>query len=176
MRIQRALATPESLSTVIRLRRAAAAWLQQHGHDQWASDWPDTDTMIAGFHRDLQDGSTWFAVDDDGQEVLAAITINERTNEGLWTPDEQASALFVHRLTLDRAATGRGLGAQMLDFAGEQAEQARRPWLRLDAWTTNEPLHNYYQRQGFRLVRIVPHHYSPSAACFERPSAYRGAP
>jgi GNAT superfamily N-acetyltransferase len=173
VRIEQATASPESLATVIQLRRDAAAWLQAQGQDQWVNDWPDTTTVLAGFERDLQAGTTWFAIDDD--QVIATITINRLTNEGLWTPDEQASALFVHRLTLARSATGRGIGAHLLDFAGEQAEQAGLAWLRLDAWTTNHQLHRYYQRQGFRLVRVVAHHYSPSAACFERPAAYRGA-
>jgi GNAT superfamily N-acetyltransferase len=164
--------TDENLAAVIRLRREATAWLQSLGQDQWATDFPDTDTMIAGFQRDLQEGSTWFAVDDT-DEVLAAITINRRTHRGLWSPEEEASALFLHRLTLARSAAGRGVGAQLLDFAGEQAERAGLPWLRLDAWTTNEQLHRYYERQGFRLVRIVPGHFTPSAACFERPANLR---
>ena len=174
MRIEQAPATPASLATVVRLRRDAAAWLQARGQDQWVNDFPDTATVLAGFERDLQAGTTWFAIDDDGQ-VLAAITINRRTNPGLWTSDEESTALFVHRLTLARGMTGRGVGAQLLDFASGKAEQAGLLWLRLDAWTTNEQLHRYYLRQGFRLVRIVADHFSPSAACFERPAAYRGA-
>jgi GNAT superfamily N-acetyltransferase len=161
VRIEQAPATPASLATVVRLRRDAAAWLQARGQDQWVNDFPDTATVLAGFERDLQ--------------VLAAITINRRTNPGLWTSDEESTALFVHRLTLARGMTGRGVGAQLLDFASGKAEQAGLLWLRLDAWTTNEQLHRYYLRQGFRLVRIVADHFSPSAACFERPAAYRGA-
>lgn len=173
MRIVQAAPTSESLATVIRLRREAAAWLRSQGQDQWSTDFPDTETMIAGFERDLQEGTTWLALDDDANETFAAVTINRRTHPGLWSPEEEATTLFVHRLTLVRAAAGHGIGSRLLDFAGEQAEQAGLPWLRLDAWTTNERLHRYYQRQGFRLVRIVPDHFTPSAACFERPAAYR---
>jgi GNAT superfamily N-acetyltransferase len=173
VRIVKAAPTAESLATVLRLRREATAWLQSQGQDQWATDFPDTETMIAGFQRDLQERSTWFALADNAEEVLATITINQRTHPGLWSPEEEASALFLHRLTLARNAAGGGVGAWLLDFAGEQAEQAGLPWLRLDAWTTNERLHRYYQGQGFRLVRVVPHHFTPSAACFERPAARR---
>lgn len=172
MRISKADATPENLATVVRLRREAIAWLQERGEDQWASDWPDTETMVAGFDRNLRDGSTWFATTDTG-EVLGCVTLNRRTHPGLWTSAEEESALFVHRLTLARSATGRGVGSELLDFAGEQAQAAGLAWLRLDAWTTNERLHRYYIRQGFRLVRIVPDFFSPSAACFERPASYR---
>lgn len=172
MKLIQAGATPEDLATIVQLRREATAWLQTRGEDQWSNDWPDTATMLAGFERDLVEGSTWFALEDNGL-LLAAITINRRTHHGLWTPEEESTALFVHRLTLARAAAGRGVGAQLLDFAGQQAEQAGLAWLRLDAWTTNERLHDYYRNQGFRLVRIVADHYTPSAACFEREASHR---
>lgn len=177
MRIVQAALTTENLATVIRLRRDAVAWLRSQGQDQWSNDWPDTDTMIAGFLRDLQEGGTWIAFDDDIEtdKVLGAVTINRRTNPGLWKPEEEATSLFVHRLTLAQGSAGRGIGARLLDFAGQQAEHVGLPWIRLDAWTTNDRLHQYYRRQGFRLVRMVPNHHTPSAACFERPSAQRGA-
>jgi hypothetical protein len=38
----------------------------------------------------------------------------------------------------------------------------------LDAWTTNRGLHAYYESQGFRHVRTVPNHHTPSATLFER--------
>jgi GNAT superfamily N-acetyltransferase len=172
VKIEQAAADSDALAALVQLRREAAAWLQAKGEMQWVNDWPDTETMLAGFERDLREGATWFATDDAGA-FLGAITINGRTNPGLWTPQEEATALFVHRLTLARAAAGRGVGSRMLDFAGQRAELAGRQSLRLDAWTTNEGLHRYYLNQGFRLVRVVPNHHSPSAACFERPATYR---
>jgi GNAT superfamily N-acetyltransferase len=155
------------MSTVVGLRRELGAWLAARGHDQWVEDYPDTTTMLRGFRADLDAGTTWFALDDDDVAV-ASVTINRSTAPGLWTPDEQASALFVHRLTVSRAAAGRGVGAWLLDFAGEAASAACLPWVRLDAWTTNMRLHDYYRSQGFELVRIVADHPTPSAACFQR--------
>ena len=172
MKVIQAAASSENLATVVRLRREAVAWLLEQGQEQWSNDWPDTDTMVAGFERDLRDGSTWFATDEDDR-ILGCIILNRRTNPGLWTEAEETSALFAHRLTLSRAARGQGIGSELLNFAGSQAERAGLPWLRLDAWTTNERLHRYYLDQGFRLVRVVVGHHSPSSACFERPASYR---
>lgn len=171
MNIIQATDTPESYETVVRFRRNAQVWLDAQGQDQWQNDWPDSPTMLDGFAQAIVRGETWFAVDDD--QVLAIITINQRTADGLWTPAEVDGALFVHRLTVDRATSGRGVGARLLDFAGEQAEAAGKGWVRLDAWTNNQELHRYYLSQGFRHVRTVEGHFSPSAACFERPASYR---
>lgn len=161
-------ATPGELDTVIRLRRRATEWLRTQGTTQWDTDWPDTDTMVAGFARDLAAGTTWFA--EAGGLILGCATINTVTADDLWSLREQRSALFVHRLTIDRQAAGRGVGAALLNFAGERAARSGYAWIRLDAWTTNERLHHYYRRQGFRHARTVPYHDTPSAACFERPA------
>lgn len=167
----------DELAVVVDIRRQATRWLTGKGLDQWVDDWPDTQTMIDGFRRDLEDGTTWFATSDD--DILAIITIDTRTEPGLWTPAEAADALFVHRVTATPHGRGRGVGSLLLDFAGQLAEQAGRHWVRLDAWTTNARLHRYYRHAGFRHVRTIAGHHSPSAACFERPAStrrYTGAP
>lgn len=170
IRVRRA-SGPTDLDLVIKLRREAITWLRRKNTDQWSEDWPDTDTMIAGFARDLDEGETWIAESDRG--VLGIGTINGRTNHSLWTDEEVADALFVHRLTRSDIAQASGVGEVLLDVAGHLAEREGRRWIRLDAWTTNEDLHAYYRRMGFRHVRTVADHHSPSAACFERPASVR---
>ncbi|MBA3490161.1 MAG: GNAT family N-acetyltransferase [Longispora sp.] len=174
MNIRLAEPTARNLAIAVWLRRETAAWLESQGHDQWVRDWPNTETMVESFARDLEAGQTWF-VYNHADQVLGCITLNQATAVNLWNDEEVNTALFVHRLTLSRKATGQGLGAQLLDFAGQKAQASGWDWLRLDAWTTNRKLHQYYMRQGFQLVRIVENHHSPSAACFERPAAYRSA-
>jgi hypothetical protein len=66
-----------------------------------------------------------------------------------------------------RSEAHRNLGADILDWASDQVRLAGRKFLRLDAWTNNVALHDYYMRLGFRLVRIVDSP-SGSGALFER--------
>jgi len=167
MRIIQAPDTTESYDAVVRLRRGAQEWLAATGADQWVNDWPDTETMLAGFATALRNGETWLAIDDE-DHVIGAVTLNSHTAANLWSDEEIESALFVHRLTIDRAIAGHGVGTALLDFADHLASERGKQWLRLDAWTTNAALHRYYLRQGFQLVRIVNGHHTPSAACFER--------
>jgi GNAT superfamily N-acetyltransferase len=169
------LGTPADLDDVLAIRREVAAWLASTGSDQWSTDWPDTETMVSGFRDALAAGETWIAADDDGTP-LAVVTVNDRTDAGLWTPGEVVTALFVHRLTVRRAAAGRGLGARLLDHADDLARRAGREWLRLDCWTDNARLHRYYRNQGFRHVRTVPDLDSPSGACYERKVAAAPGP
>ncbi|MGH3771582.1 MAG: GNAT family N-acetyltransferase [Pseudonocardiaceae bacterium] len=75
---------------------------------------------------------------------------------------------MIHRMIIDRRAAGRDIGSILIDHAVHLARRNGRARLILDAWTTNEGLHRYYLAQGFRHVRTVPGHWTPSATLFER--------
>jgi GNAT superfamily N-acetyltransferase len=78
--------------------------------------------------------------------------------------------LYAHKVTVDRAHAGQGLGAELLDWAGTKAADEGADWLRVDVWTTNEHLQHYYLRQGFTYVRTVVLPHNPSGALFQRPA------
>ena len=47
-------------------------------------------------------------------------------------------------------------------------------WVRIDVWTTNEALHNYYEKRGFQHYKVCEFkegEYYPSAALFQKPTA-----
>lgn len=71
-------------------------------------------------------------------------------------------------MIVDQKAVDRDVGATLIDHAAHLAQRNGRARLILDAWTTNEGIHRYYRSQGFRHVRTVPGHWTPSAALFER--------
>lgn len=161
-------ATVSDLPTILRWREETAAWLHGRGSDQWSDAGLTRDSFIYRVTESIQAGTTWIAEDDDGNP-LGTIAVDSTSDPGLWTPEELERAYVIHRMITDRAAAGRGVGAFMLDHAEGVARQHGRNMLILDAWTSNPDLHVYYQSQGFRCVRTVPDHYTPSATLFERP-------
>ncbi|WIY02355.1 GNAT family N-acetyltransferase [Amycolatopsis mongoliensis] len=99
---------------------------------------------------------------------VATMTLRDAPGEGLWRPaDDPASALYLSHLAVDRALAGRGIGTWLLDQAAAEAARRGKRSVRLDAWTTNTRLHDYYRNHGFRLVRIAGDR--TSGALFERP-------
>jgi GNAT superfamily N-acetyltransferase len=159
MRITRA--TPDDLDTLVAFRDQAAAWLASRGIDQWQEPWPTEDLTVEGMLRNIQD--------DD--KPAATITINRWAKPELWTEQERAEpALYAHKVTVDRAHAGQGLGAELLDWAGTKAADEGADWLCVDVWTTNEHLQYYYLRQGFTYVRTVVLPHNPSGALFQRPA------
>ncbi|NUK08653.1 GNAT family N-acetyltransferase [Streptomyces lunaelactis] len=147
MRIE--VATPEDLPRLLAFREEAAAWLQGLGSDQWSRPYP-ADRLLAT----IEAGNVFMV--RDGAETPATITLTREAEEGLWTEEElQEPSLFVNKLTVGRAHAGGGLGARLLDWAGDRACRHDLKWLRLDAWTTNDALQKYYLRHGFQHVRTV---------------------
>jgi ribosomal protein S18 acetylase RimI-like enzyme len=103
---------------------------------------------------------------EDASRPVATMTLGEDP-ASYWRPaDDLSLALYLSHLAVDRRLAGRGVGAWLLDEAAREAARRGKRLLRLDAWTNNTRLHDYYRRQGFRLVRIAGDR--GSGALFER--------
>jgi GNAT superfamily N-acetyltransferase len=149
------------IQAVAQLWTEAAAWLAQQGTDQW--QYP---IKMHNIRSAVAAGSCWLA--EERGALVGTITIDTNADEGLWDDDELADAVIVHRMVVARSHAGQGIGNLLLDHAEAIGRALGRHWIRLDAWTNNTGLHSYYQRAGFRLVRITDP-YAISTALFERP-------
>ncbi|MET7366223.1 GNAT family N-acetyltransferase [Streptomyces sp. NPDC005566] len=142
-------ARPGDVATLIAFREEAAAWLSRLGSDQWQRPYP-TERLAAA----IEAGSVFMVM--DGDVTAATITLSPEAEEGLWTDEELAEpSLFVTKLTVGRTHSGQDLGGQVLNWACDRTYRGGGEWLRLDAWTTNEPLQRYYLLHGFEHVRTV---------------------
>lgn len=153
------------VDSIVALREEAARWLASRGSDQWSDASIDLKEFRRRVESSIAAGETWVAVDDE-DTVVGTIAVDEHTNLGLWTADELADSLILHRM-IRSARAPKGTGRLLLQQAITVARRAGRRWLRLDAWTTNQDLHRYYESAGFRHVRTVDDHHTHSAALFE---------
>lgn len=139
------------LSRLLKFRIDAAAWLASRGSDQWSTPFP-AEHIADSIRR----GEVFLAKPFIHSDAAATITLDQEADPLLWTAEEaHEPALYVHKLTVDRAYSGTKLGEQLLDWAGDQAAHRGMKWLRLDAWTTSTRLHEYYKKLGFNHVRTV---------------------
>lgn len=142
-------AEPSDLPKLLAFREEAAAWLAKLGSDQWRRPYP-ADRLLAAIEAGVV-----FMV-RDGAVTAATITLTPEAEDGLWTEAELAEpSMFVNKLTVARTHAGQDLGGRLLDWAGDRAYRAAATWLRLDAWTTNQALQDYYIRHGFSHIRTV---------------------
>ncbi|WP_192810077.1 GNAT family N-acetyltransferase [Actinomadura rudentiformis] len=169
-RFQIRLAEIEHVPVVIDLIEQAADWLREEKDtEQWNKPWPDREGRDKRVYEGVVNRLTWILW--DGARPVASVTINPFGND-LWTEDEQRTeAVYIHRLVIDRAYAGTGLGAELIRWAGRQGRR-RTPGarlIRIDVWTDNKELHAYYRRQGFRDVAIrTVGDDCPSGALFQR--------
>jgi ribosomal protein S18 acetylase RimI-like enzyme len=164
-------ATPHDEDIVISLIDAVAGWLKTKGTDQWSQPWPNRAERDRRIRSDLWEGNTWILW--DGADPAATLTISADAENGVWTEAERRDlAVYVQRLALDRRYAGRGLGAQLVDWAGRRARQRYRAvWIRVDVWTTNYALQDYYRAMGFSFVRFSSDPEYPAGALLQKPTA-----
>lgn len=150
---------------------SVAAWLSTKNTDQWARPWPSRVGRDRRVRADLWAGKTWIVW--DGNEPAATLTISTDPEHRVWTERErQDPAVYLRRLALDRRYAGRGIGAQLVDWAGRWARlRYRAAWIRVDVWTTNTALHDYYRVRGFSLVRVCADPDYPAGALLQKPTA-----
>jgi GNAT superfamily N-acetyltransferase len=172
MRLARA--TADDFGTVLRLIDEAAGWLRTKDTDQWARPWPDRDARDARVRRGLDIGATWIAW--DGATAAATVTLTAKLNPKVWsasTCDLGERAVYAHRLVTARSHQGQGLGAQLINWAGLDARCAYgASWIRIDVWTTNTALHDYYVKTGFEPCGTCADPDYPSGRLFQKPTAW----
>ncbi len=162
----------------------AKARLRQLGTDQWSTDWVDkkgrkrTDRVI----NSIIEGKTWICVLVLLTQALpkvvpvATVTIEETTDPVLWHDlvTEEEAAVCLHRLVTAEGFSGLHIGSSLIDWAGKRGmrEYSARS-IRIDVWTTNEALHNYYEKQGFEPCGLAPESDCPARARFQRPTSFQ---
>lgn len=167
-------AAVDDKSAITDLIDEAAGWLGTKGLDQWATPWPNKEARDDRIHRGIRLGRTWMA--EDNGELVGTITYGPSGNRKLWTAQERrAGAVYVSRLIVRRDCEHRGIGSAMIDWAGQRGiDEWKATLIRVDVWTSNSALHDYYVGQGFERLRICdfkdPWEY-PSAALFQKPTS-----
>ena len=173
MRIALADPTDENLEIVLGLIDDARSWLGTKGTDQWAEPWPDRKRRDARVLRGLKNKKTWIVW--HGNKPAATVTMANWHNPAVWPMgackcDLAERAVYVHRLITARDYAGRGLGAQLIDWAGLRARSVYgAKWIRIDVWSTNHALHGLYQKMGFEACGTCPDPSYPSGALFQKP-------
>lgn len=161
-------ATEDQHADILELIDSVREWLRTIGTDQWKAPWPNANGRSERILAALQAGRTWVVL--DGPRLAATVTVSPN-DHNIWPPENRRDpAVYVRRLVVSRDYAGRGLGAQLLDWAGLRGARehgARR--VRVDLWTTNTRLHDYYRGQGFEFCGFCESIADyPSAALFQK--------
>ncbi|CUU60822.1 Ribosomal protein S18 acetylase RimI [Parafrankia irregularis] len=158
-------AVPDDADTILRWRRETAARLMTlHGTDQWSTPFP-REKIVAW----IDQGATVMAALEPGGPAVGTITTSPHGDPSLWTPEELAvPARYVFKANVAPGLGGRGIGACLITWTQTRAAKAGADVVRIDVWSTNHQLQEYYRRAGFTYLRTVPG--TNSGALFEAPA------
>lgn len=132
------------------LLEQTVSWLRDHGSDQWSTwrSWPEKLRTTA------RNGETWLLL--DGATLVGTITVEiGHGDPEFWAATEQRDAAFLSKLAIRRDYAGQELGHMLLNWARGYAYRQGMRWARLDAWRSNQRLHDYYRQLGWTYVRTV---------------------
>ena len=135
-------ATEADVATIVALYDEAGQWLLARGLRQWQPGWYTTTMAL----ESMRAGHETYLVRRAGEPV-GKLTLQWDDPE-MWG-ERPPDAGYVHGLTVSRAVAGLGLGAALLDWAGQRVAARGRRWLRLDCMAANPALRAYYERLGF---------------------------
>lgn len=162
-------AVEADLPGVLALLAETAGWLNGRGVRQWP---------VGGFPAEriaplIEEGSMYLL---DGEErPVATLALDGHADPEFWAAEDvPGSALYVHKLSVARGYSGRGLGQALLDWAGLRVLATGRRWLRLDCSKDNPGLQDYYRGQRFTHLRTVDLPHRASGALFQRAGGLRG--
>ncbi|QKW36292.1 GNAT family N-acetyltransferase [Actinomadura sp. NAK00032] len=166
------VARNDEIDVVLGLIDQAAEWLRVVKQTtQWAQPWPSPEGRRRRVYEDLVNAATWVLF--HAERPIGTVTIKLLGDEELWTPKERKTdAVYLDRLVIDRAYAGIGLGAELIDWAGDKgaSQLPSTELIRIAVWTDNSELHDYFRRQGFKDVAIrSTSDNTPSGALFARP-------
>jgi ribosomal protein S18 acetylase RimI-like enzyme len=156
----------EGLAAFVTIHEEAAAWLWERGIRQWR---PGEFTAQA-LYRILECGGEVYLARRDGA-AAGGFTLQWEDAEA-WG-QQPPNAGYLHALCVRRADAGTGLGAALLDYAGQRVAEAGRAWLRLDCWAGNDALRAYYEGLGFQPRGVTTEEDSYEVALFERATKAR---
>ena len=87
-----------------------------------------------------------------GSNPVAAMLLTYH-DPAFWPDVPPNKAGFIHKLSVMPDYQGKGVAAQMVNFAKNEVKNKGIPWLRLDCHSDRTRLRNFYERLGFRCVR-----------------------
>jgi 2-dehydropantoate 2-reductase len=131
---------------------AAKAELERNSIFQWTDNYP-TKSII---EDDLKKG--YLYVLTNGNEIIGAINISEIQEAVYSTVDWQfddSKILVIHRLVVNPIHQRNGYASKMMDFAEQYAADNSYTSIRLDAYSQNKKVIEFYKKRAYHLRGVV---------------------
>ncbi len=126
--------------------------LEKNGIYQWVDSYPTKEII----ENDITKGVLF--VLKNGTEIIGAINISEEQEAEYQTIDwkfDDSKVLVIHRLVINPKHQRNGYAQKLMDFAENFAEVNNYSSIRLDAYSRNKRVMNFYKRRNYFICGEV---------------------
>ncbi len=108
------------------------------------------DFSLDGVMTEVKSGLIWKILKDD--EVCGSFVLLTE-DPYIWDELECGNAVYLHRIISSKKGTGK-LMSELLEWARNYAKQLNRTYVRMDTWSENKKLADYYIQLGFESLGV----------------------
>lgn len=145
----------KDIDRIVQLFEAAKMRLREAGIDQWQDGYPNAESA----RQDILKANGYVLL--DGASLIAYADIEcgfEPTYgtiyQGKWRCDE-TEYIFIHRIVVSAAYSGRGIAAHFFDFCDQLAYDNGLVSIRCDTHSNNLAMQKTLERNGFGYCGII---------------------
>ncbi|NUQ31050.1 MAG: GNAT family N-acetyltransferase [Acidobacteriaceae bacterium] len=146
--MQLRLATQDHLDNIMQLVRRVVPIMRASGNLQWDDQYPNPTV----FGNDIQQNQLWIAEIDGQIAGVAAITMDQEPEYAEVGWDITEPAIVVHRLAVDPAFRGSGVGIALMQQAEVVAIERAIPRLRVDTNSQNAATQKLFPKLGYTFA------------------------
>jgi len=161
------LAQLSDLPALLALLQQVVPLMQAGGNHQWTADYPNASVLTG----DIERGELWVAEAEGGAIAgFAAITTDQSPEYAGVGWDLSEQAIVVHRLAVDPAHRGAGIGAALMQQAEHVARERGISVLRVDTNTQNQATQQLFPKLGYTLAGEISLRFRPGLRflCYEK--------
>ncbi len=138
-------ATPADLPALAALLKRVIPQMNRAGNFQWDDHYPNE----AVFSQDMAKDQLWVAEIDNQVAGVAALTEDQEPEYAQVGFDLNQRAIVTHRLAVDPAFQGKGVGLALLALAERLALERGIRFLRIDTNSENQVTQRLFPKAGY---------------------------
>ncbi len=143
-------ATTSQVADLVALYRRCGADMWENGYDNWGDFYPSIETI----ETDIALQSLF--VLKQGSKIIGVVALDENQppmyHDVSWEYKSE-KVLVVHRLAIDVFFQGQGFAKMLMHFAEKFALSNGYDVIRLDAYSINPPLLQFYTKLGYQITK-----------------------
>jgi Acetyltransferase (GNAT) family len=136
----------KDLPNIFRLYDLATAYQKSKSNHHWQ---PFDPPLI---ETEIKERRHWKIVKD---ETVVCIFSTSTDDSLIWGKKDNESALYLHRIATDLDHRGNNYVSFIIEWVKTNAQRTGVKFIRLDTFSENQKLVDYYLKCGFSLLKVV---------------------